>query len=167
MAIRADGSLWGWGRGIEGLFGEGPESWNSPPNPNPVKIAEDVVVISNRRQMLKTDGTLWTLGAEPEKIMENIVAFSSEGRTMAIDIYGNLWDLCSVHVTRCVPEIVMEDVIAIASGSVHSGNYALAITSDGELWGWGCNIHGQLGDGTTVRDPNPNPVKIMDGVMLP
>ena len=38
----------------------------------------------------------------------------------------------------------------------------MAILNDGSLWGWGRNIRGQLGDGTTKA--RKRPVKILDGV---
>lgn len=35
------------------------------------------------------------------------------------------------------------------------GSHVLAIKNDGELWGWGDNTFGQLGDSTTVSKTNP------------
>jgi alpha-tubulin suppressor-like RCC1 family protein len=49
--------------------------------------------------------------------------------------------------------------IAISAG----GNHSMAISSDGTLWGWGDNQHGQIGDGTRVR--RYNPIRIMDDVI--
>jgi alpha-tubulin suppressor-like RCC1 family protein len=40
---------------------------------------------------------------------------------------------------------------AVAAGEAHS----LALRSDGSLWAWGDNRHGQLGDGTTNSRPVP------------
>jgi len=36
-----------------------------------------------------------------------------------------------------------------------SGNHTLAIQTDGSLWAWGLNNHGQLGDGATVTRHSP------------
>ncbi|HUJ74907.1 MAG TPA: hypothetical protein VL359_08615, partial [bacterium] len=40
---------------------------------------------------------------------------------------------------------------ALAAGANHS----LGIKSDGTLWAWGANTHGQLGDGTSVNKSFP------------
>jgi alpha-tubulin suppressor-like RCC1 family protein len=39
-----------------------------------------------------------------------------------------------------------------------------AIKTDGTLWGWGANLHGVLGDGTS--NSSYSPVKIMDDVAV-
>jgi alpha-tubulin suppressor-like RCC1 family protein len=39
----------------------------------------------------------------------------------------------------------------IAAGT----NYALVLTKDGNVWAWGDNKYGQLGDGTTITQRNP------------
>jgi alpha-tubulin suppressor-like RCC1 family protein len=40
----------------------------------------------------------------------------------------------------------LSDIVKIAAG----GSHALAIDGNGNIWGWGHNLLGQLGDGTTV-----------------
>jgi fibronectin type 3 domain-containing protein len=49
-------------------------------------------------------------------------------------------------------------VTSVTAGGAHT----LAIKSDGSLWSWGNNYHGQLGDGTTTY--RPTPTKVMDNV---
>ena len=34
----------------------------------------------------------------------------------------------------------------------------LALKDDGSLWAWGCNLYGEVGDGTTTQRPFPTPV---------
>ncbi len=56
----------------------------------------------------------------------------------------------------------------VASGftykqAVAGGYHVLAIGSDGIVYAWGANEHGQLGDGTTTERSKPLPVKDADG----
>lgn len=44
------------------------------------------------------------------------------------------------------------------------GNTAFAVDSDGQLWGYGDNSYGQLGNGTTVAEKDY--IKILDGVKV-
>ena len=55
-------------------------------------------------------------------------------------------------------------VRTVATGLLMSEQHFLAIRSDGSLWAWGNNAHGQLGDGTTTDRTSANPVKVMDNV---
>jgi alpha-tubulin suppressor-like RCC1 family protein len=44
------------------------------------------------------------------------------------------------------------------------GYYAMARRSDGTVWSWGDNSHGELGDGTTYNESLPEPVSGLDGI---
>ncbi|MHB8765811.1 MAG: RCC1 domain-containing protein, partial [Deferrisomatales bacterium] len=54
---------------------------------------------------------------------------------------------------RAVPEAVVDltGVVAVAAGDNRTspvGGFSLALTADGEVWGWGANLVNQLGNGT-------------------
>ncbi len=51
-------------------------------------------------------------------------------------------------------------VTQVAAGCYHS----LAVTSDGQIYAWGDNLFGQLGDGTTTDSATPVPVSLPSGV---
>jgi hypothetical protein len=51
-------------------------------------------------------------------------------------------------------------VVSVAGGRYHS----LALTNDGEVWAWGWNNQGQIGDGTTQVRSTPVPVTVMTGI---
>ena len=88
---------------------------------------------------IKADGSLWTWG------------FSGNGQLG--DGMGGNYDY------KSTPIKIMDNVVAVSAGYGHTA----AIKSDGSLWTWGLNNHGQLGDGTTENKYTP--VKIMDNVI--
>ena len=88
LALRTDGSLWGWGY------------FNGERADTPVKLAEDVFATTDC-SFLKRDGTLWLLceysdanagsglaGVTPQKILDD-VAFIA--RTSAVQNDGTVW----------------------------------------------------------------------------
>lgn len=59
-----------------------------------------------------------------------------------------------------VPKVIpsLSDIISIASGGCHF----LALDAEGNLWGWGVNGNGQVGNGSTATVTTP--VKVMEKV---
>lgn len=55
------------------------------------------------------------------------------------------------RLVRGRPEVVLENVASVAIGARH----ACALDRDGQLWCWGSNIAGQLGDGTYADSDAP------------
>lgn len=45
--------------------------------------------------------------------------------------------------------------VKVSAGAPLGGGYSLAIDEEGNLWVWGDNTYGQLGDGTKVEKLNP------------
>ena len=66
-------------------------------------------------------------------------------------------DSADFHHLR--PTIIKEGISNVSAGRAHT----LAITNDGELWAWGRNIQGSVGDGTA--ESRHTPVKIMEDVI--
>jgi hypothetical protein len=125
------------------------------------------------------DGT-FTQRSTPEKILSGVkkaafgcrcsVALLDNGDVYAWGINrfgavgnGAKYDKDASDVSRSVPTPVK-----VMSGVVDiSCNYetVLALLSNGDLYGWGFNISGELGIGST--EDQFSPVKIMSGVRLP
>lgn len=128
LAIKTNGTLWGWGGNGSGLIGE----FDISSRPYPTQIGTDsnwetLATGAAHALALKTDGTLWAWG---------------EG------FNGQTGDNLTPLFFRSSPRQVGTDTwIYIACGFQSS----FGIKSDGTLWGWGRNDAGQLGDGTTVE----------------
>lgn len=131
LAVKTDGTLWGWGANAKGQIGDGTTANKSLPiqigkEANWAEAAAgDIISVA-----VKTDGTLWAWGYNQD---------------------GELGD--GTTVNRSAP-------IQIGRGAywakVYSGGYhSFAANRDGTLWGWGQNGSGQIGDGTTVLRNTP------------
>ena len=130
LAIDATGQVWAWGANDYGQLGDGTDtSCNKP-----IKVAADT-------------------GLDP------IIAIAAgDSHSLAIDITGQAWSWGSnrtgqlgdgTNIARNKPGRVTADtglasVIAIAAGRYHS----VTIGDTGQVWAWGANKDGQLGDGT-------------------
>ena len=105
---------------------------------------------------LKDDGGLWAWG-------KNDSGQLGDGtRTIYdwVDVGEEYDELVLVENNdKLIPVKVMDDVISVSAGAVHS----LAIKKDGSLWAWGCNEHGEIGDGGDAD--RIRPVKVMDNVI--
>jgi alpha-tubulin suppressor-like RCC1 family protein len=128
VALKADGTVRGWGSDVDGQLGDGRQLvFLSPVRVNGVS---DVIAISAATQFnphtvaLKSDGTVWAWG---------------------INNSGQLGD--GTTTDRATPSRVsgLTGVSAISAAE----NHTVALKSDGSVWAWGDNCCGQQGDGTT------------------
>ena len=130
LAIKTDGTLWTWGRNINGQLGDGTNiNKNSP-----TKIGNDndwKYVAAGRQHSIaiKTDGTLWAWGSNSK---------------------GELGD--GTNIDRNSPTKIGNDIDwqSIAAGY----RYTMAIKKDGTLWTCGDNDSGQLGNGKSNINTN-------------
>jgi len=188
MAIRAGGSLWGWGDNDVGQLGDSSRSTSLLPIFVMDNVA-DVFVSAGSTYAIRNDGSLWAWGRNgggqlgdgsaanrfsPVHIMDNVVAFSAQqiGFAMAITDDNVLWGWGTnssnqlgdgTRNQRRSPIQILDEVAAISTAS----NRVMAIRTDGSLWGWGENRYGQLGDGDIITSigGQPTPVHIMDDVI--
>lgn len=147
LAIREDGSLWGWGMNYRSRLGADIEELVR----EPAKIMDDVQAIAAGTHfslILKTDGSL--LGCGNNDLYQLGYVTPDDTMDEDNDIYIPM-----------EPALIMERVTAIAAGDSH----ALAICEDGSLWAWGWNAYGQVGNGHTNEMDNScqtAPVKIFE-----
>jgi alpha-tubulin suppressor-like RCC1 family protein len=130
LAIKNDGTLWAWGRNINGQVGDGTNIDRNLPtkigNNNDWKF-----VVAGRQHSLaiKNDGTLWAWGSNSQ---------------------GELGD--GTTVSKNIPTKIGNDTDwkSIAAGY----RYTIALKNDGTLWTCGDNDWGQLGNGKPYISTN-------------
>lgn len=123
IAIKNDGTIWGWGYNYYGQLGDGTDI---PQNiPTQIGTANNWKTVStgmNHALAIKEDGTLWAWGS------------------------GLLGD--GINYTKSVP---IQIGTATNWKAVGAGrNFSLALKQDGSIWSCGLNSLGQLGDGTNA-----------------
>lgn len=130
LAIKKDGTLWGWGQNKCGTIGCGKtdNSTGAGENdliPTPVKILDNVKQVFTNRNVscaLTKDNKLYTWG------------WNENGQIGAGETYKYVY----------TPTLVLEDVAKIEANSNGFG----VLKTDGTVWTTGKNSVGQNGDGT-------------------
>jgi alpha-tubulin suppressor-like RCC1 family protein len=141
-AIRADGTLWTWGRATYGVLGDNTTTSRSSPGTTSVGGTNWDEVATSTAHMIavKNDGTLWTWGRNSSgQLGTNTTTNRSSPAVTASDATGDSWK----HA---------------AAG----GDSSAAVKNTGTLWTWGLNSSGQLGDGTTTNRSSPVQVGTAD-----
>jgi alpha-tubulin suppressor-like RCC1 family protein len=141
-AITSDGSLWAWGRNIDGEIGDG----TTTDRHEPVRIMDNVVSVSVgafHTAAIRTDGSLWIWG-----------------KNRGLDFSGYEY----AHPFYHIPTQIMDNVTAVSVGGFTS-YHTIALRTDGSIWTWGFNDLGQLGDGTSIS--RNKPLEIIDSEMRP
>jgi alpha-tubulin suppressor-like RCC1 family protein len=131
-ALKADGSLLGWGSASYGL-GDG-TTYRSTPGLI-VTGATRVAIGDEHMLVVMTDGSVLAWGANSA---------------------GQLGDATTTN--RSLPSAV-PGLAGVAEVSAGTG-FSLALATDATIWSWGMNGGGQLGDGTTVQ--RLAPVKVSE-----
>jgi alpha-tubulin suppressor-like RCC1 family protein len=142
LALKADGTLFAWGFNTSGQVGDGTTTTRR--SPVAVSSLTDVVAVAaggEHSLAVKRDGSVWAWGRNN---------------------YGQLGDGTTASYRSSPVQVAeLSNVLAVAAGTYHS----LAVTASGDLWAWGLNATGQLGDGTNTLRRSPVPVTTVSGVI--
>jgi alpha-tubulin suppressor-like RCC1 family protein len=133
-AVKADGTVWGWGANWTGGVGDGTADHRC----SPVQV----------------------VGPGGIGVLDNIVRVAVGGETLALAKDGTVWTWGDGQYTPVQKKGpggigVLDRVVAVAAGN----RFSLALRSDGTVWAWGENKKGQLGDGTFTSSPAPVQVR--------
>ena len=136
VVLRSDGTVWTWGSNIYGELGMGD---NEPRTvPTQIPSLNNVVEIAASYQTayaLKSDGTVWE------------------------------WGLPIGNVTKSdgLNPVKLDIPIKVKHIYQKAGN-AGAIDVNNEVWMWGSNSSGQLGNGTQVNNPLPSKLEGLEKI---
>ena len=181
LALREDGSVWAWGSNKAGQLGDGTKLYHS----RPIRTAlEGIMQISSgdfHNVAVGKDGSAWVWGfngsgqavGEDEHIRTTpyripdlppvISAAAGATFTVALTADGEVWawggnsqgalgnGRLGGASYRPVKVAGLPYIVAIAAGSHH----VLAVDEHGDVWAWGSNRGGQLGDGTLLDQSVP------------
>lgn len=141
LALTSDGRVYGWGNNANGELGTGPDT-NDQTFAVPVSTAtalagKTIAAISagyDHSLAADKDGLLFAWGANGEGQLGTGSAGADVRQALQV---GGL--------------LTGKKVVRLSAGS----SFSLAVTSTGEVYAWGANIDGQLGNGTTTPSATP------------
>ena len=194
LASRDDGTLWAWGGNTGGQLGNGTTT-SAPRSAPAVHLVTGAKVIeagdsasfagrvndqflawgSNSSGRLgdgSTNQKLWPV-VHGSLTAVNQVSAGSGGHTLALRSDGTVWawgsnssgqlgiGSTSSQQTSPVAVSTLSNITAVAAGSSHS----LALTQTGQVYAWGANGSGQLGDDTSTGKTSPQLVPNLTDVI--
>lgn len=155
-AVKKDGTLWAWGDNSQNLLGfNTPTEEESTSEGNPVevvtepRITKPTQVTAVEGEVLAVSGCENTLSVATgaDGIIEKVWMFGSNAD-------GALGDGKGLgNGNKDIPFATVPVNPSLKSSlkftTMSSGqSYTMMLTDDGDIWGWGCNRGGQLGDET-------------------
>ena len=145
LALRTDGTVWGWGINFDRQLGHD-EPVPSSDIPVPARAITDAVAVAagDRHSVAVLRGG-------------NVRAWGANDAGQAGGTIGPLDSGTPTLVTGTGPGS-FEDIIDVAAGLDHN----VALKGDGTVWTWGADDAGQLGDG--IMGPNRNQAAQVPGI---
>lgn len=162
IALRADGTLWSWGKNNSGQLGL--PHLNNTNIPAQIGTDEDWVSIDAGEShilALKVDGSLWSWGSNEYKqlgrILQDNATFTNipqpitdsnkwvqiqAGKNFSLGLTptGSVFQWGTLTDDSTAAEIPFQQYVSNHVKQISAGsNFGLALQYDGTLWGWGAN----------------------------
>lgn len=183
LAIKTDGTLWGWGRNSSGQLGDGTRDQRIAPAQEALQTNTWRAVAAGHyhNAAIRTDGTLWTWGRNSDgQLGKNDVVHRSSpvqevlGSTEWLTVSCGVYHVVAKRGTSTLwswgmntnGQLGLGDVVHRSSPVIIGANntwkdasaggyHTVAIKYDGTLWAWGRNTSGQVGDNTITHRSSP------------
>lgn len=187
LAVGSDGTVWAWGNNFSGQLGDGTTTSRSVPQRVPGLTGITQVAAGElSAYALRSDGTVWDWGNNQDGELGNGTTTSSlvpeqqpsltgitqitagEASALALrsdgtlaawgkNAFGGLGDGTTTERLSPVPVPFVQGVTQVSTSTIHT----LAIAGDnGQVWAWGDNGSGELGDGTMTAHPVPEQIGV-------
>ena len=140
IALRSDGAVWTWGSNYSGQIGNGEQGDYGVSMPYHVELPTKAIAVSaglDNNAALLVDGTIMVWGT------------NDDGR-LGLDGVNH------AHTPVAIPDLPR--MVDIACGST----FMLALDEKGQVWSWGGNFSGTLGDGRQGKNQwrtTPQPIR--------
>ncbi|WP_424359021.1 RCC1 domain-containing protein [Methanocella sp. MCL-LM] len=137
LAIASDGTVWAWGDNSRGELGNGETSMGYISHPVQVKGLTNAVSVAAGSYFslaVKDDGTVWAWG-DNSRGQLGLGSADTASRSSPAQISG------------------FTGVKEVKSAFSN----AMALKTDGTVWSWGPNAHGEAGDGKPIDIPAGSP----------
>ena len=151
LALKQDGTVWSWGASPGGQLGLGNTSSRSSP--------AQITSIVNPRSLSATQTANFRNGTQG-----HVFAVLSDGTVKAwgANAYGQLGVTgAGAFVSSPATVAGLANIVSAIASDTHS----LALTATGEVYAWGHNHYGQLGDGTLTDRSAPQLISGLNGVV--
>ena len=143
LALRQDGTPWGWGNNGIGQLGDGTTTQRLLPAQTGTATWQQVAA-GNAYSLGRPDGSLWATGLNNSGQLGD---GTTANRTSFARVGTATWQ-------------------SVATGATAA--HAVAVQADGTLWTWGANAYGQTGQPVTAATlllvfplPTPMPVELV------
>jgi RHS repeat-associated protein len=149
LAIGTDGNLYGWGDNTYGEIGTGP-FLAAPPTPLALPGGASAIGIAAGESVsyaIGSDGILYAWGSNSVGQLGNGTTTSSP-TPVAVQLPAGV------------------SAVSVSAGTGYSAGYALVVGTDGNLYAFGDNGFGNLGDGTSVNKATPVRIALAAGVSV-
>lgn len=177
LAIKKDGTVWGWGRQL------GKEAAHLPAT-TPVQLEGLTGVVAvdagwGGQLAVKDDGTVWSWVPDANRVfvpqqfeITDVKTISiKRGNAFAVKNDGTVWSWEGENYTSPPTQVEgLYGIIAIEPREYdvnYKFKHVLALREDGVIVSWGDNANGQLGNGTNIASPALTQALFDTGIIAP